>query len=842
MQKPSLAIFALVFMILSGCGGGGSAVTTGSGDQGPNMIVPGGALGSLSVTADLSPLAARKVLARAGVSSVYVAFLRGANGQFGVDLPESLTGDVLEVQINNVPLGPYQLIINIYSETGVLTGYVEQPITVNQGSQAAQVTVSPALGIGTGPGGSVETAGPPFQTVRAFANLDQNASPQSIVTGDFDRNDKPDVVMLANGQISLMRGRGAGDLEPPVLLSLLDRAEFLESGDFNGDGQTDLATAGGSLVVYFGANGPGQRVLRDGQPPLGLVKADLNGDSRDDLITWSQRSDNSSFQLTIALGDRSGPVALSPLNFDLGRQGREAKVVPGDYNGDGKVDLALVQPNQVALLINNNSLSFALGPSFSVPISAPDSRLAGAGDFDQDGRTDLVIGNKAGFFAVLYGSPSGLQPGAAVFSGMNGIRDLTIADFDGDNIDDVCLAGSDLDGTSLLLSNGSRSFEPPRRYFGDNAQRLAFEDFDQDGKIDLVGLGEASVSLYLTGTSDRFLLPVRLQVQPFNSAPVSQIRTADIDGDGKDDLAIQKFGVSLPVELFLGLGEGAFVTGQVYGGLSDIVNFLDVIDLTQDGILDLVIGSKLRLGSPGGNFAEEGLDIFPGVTQAGAFVDLDGDGLLDFAGATAGGLSVLLNRGNAQFEQLSLVTQGEALSHIISGDFNGDGDEDLAWIAGNTIVVALGEGDGTLGAPGVIARTPLSGTGSLVSGDFNQDGADDLAFGSFSESALASQVSVLLSVGNGSFAAPQNYLVDRPIAALAAVDIESDGPMDLIAAVSNSKELQVFRGSGSGQFARQPSLGVGLEPTSLASGDFNADGKPDFVVGGQGRLAVFLNR
>lgn len=156
------------------------------------------------------------------------------------------------------------------------------------------------------------------------------------------------------------------------------------------------------------------------------------------------------------------------------------------------------------------------------------------------------------------------------------------------------------------------------------------------------------------------------------------------------------------------------------------------------------------------------------------------------------------------------------------GDFNGDGIKDLA-IANSvsgTITVFLGNGSG--GFTAAKGGPYAVGPNSIAVGDFNGDGIEDLA-----ATSAVGNVAVLLGDGKGGFTAASG----SPFAAgtnpvrVAVADFNGDGVQDLAVANQGSNNVTVLLGNGSGGFktAAGSPFAVGVQPFSVAVGDFNRD-------------------
>src|SRR5215813_2527564 len=267
-------------------------------------------------------------------------------------------------------------------------------------------------------------------------------------------------------------------------------------------------------------------------------------------------------------------------------------------------------------------------------------------------------------------------------------------------------------------------------------------------------------------------------------------------------------------------------------------------DFNGDGTLDLAVtnqanslaGSGNRNGTvsillgtgPGSFGAKTELRDFFGTSSV-AVGDFNGDGNLDLAvGAVP--VSILLGTGTGSFGARTDLGIGGTEVSVVVGDFNGDGKLDLV-VNGSAIL--LGTGTGSFGA-----KTDLDtgGGGSVAVGDFNGDGNLDLAVTNY----YGDTVSILLGTGTGSFAAKTDFGTGIGPSSVAVGDFNGDAKLDL--AVTNSgysfageaiidpQTVSILLGTGTGSFAAKTDFGTGSSPYSVEVGDFNGDAKLDLAV------------
>lgn len=278
-------------------------------------------------------------------------------------------------------------------------------------------------------------------------------------------------------------------------------------------------------------------------------------------------------------------------------------------------------------------------------------------------------------------------------------------------------------------------------------------------------------------------------------------------------------------------------------------------DLNGDGLPDLVVGGSaagnndltILLSTPGGGFVAATPIPVSWSTTSVVLGDFNGDGNLDIAadGSSLGpnGLQIFLGDGHGGFSPTAPITYDalamRGLGQIGLGDFNHDGKLDLVVVGSNTVgstttgyvAVLLGDGTGNFTFPlGNPTITSFVG-GYLTVADFNKDGNLDLAV-----VAESNQVYVLLGEGNGNFrASPQGPItVGQNPDAIVQGDFNGDGNIDLAVANWFSGSVTILLGDGSGDFSIGDAgfaLGYGFTPTSLGVADVDGDGVQDLVVG-----------
>ncbi len=212
--------------------------------------------------------------------------------------------------------------------------------------------------------------------------------------------------------------------------------------------------------------------------------------------------------------------------------------------------------------------------------------------------------------------------------------------------------------------------------------------------------------------------------------------------------------------------------------------------------------------------------------------DFNGDGNLDVANvnSTSNTISVKLGTGSGTFGPKSDYLTGLSPRKITSSDFNGDGIPDLATTNGtsNNVSVLLGTGSGSFGAKVdyPIGSSPLG----ITTGDFNGDGKPDLV----TTNGNSNSISILLGTGSGSFGTKVDYTTGSGPWKSIAGDFNGDGKLDLATTNTISSTISVFLGTGSGTFGTKVDYALGANSYGITTGDFNGDGIPDLATANTG--------
>ena len=331
-------------------------------------------------------------------------------------------------------------------------------------------------------------------------------------------------------------------------------------------------------------------------------------------------------------------------------------IAVGDFNHDGRIDMAIVgYPNgALAALLGNGDGTFRSPASYAVGTN-PGS--VAAADLNRDGTLDLVVAGASGIYILLGKGDGTFQPRIS-YALPNAPSFVAVGDFNNDHKPDLVVIDYPL--ISVMLGNGDGTFQSPISFMPQQGlTALGIGDFNHDGKLDL-GVskqdgGLSQVQIFLGNGDGTFQAGANYPVGP----EPSSVAVGDFRHNGNLDLAVASF-LGMGVAVLLGNGDGTFQQAVTYS--SSTAYWVTAADLNGDGKLDLAV-SNLGVGSPPASWASTLLGNGDGTFQPAvtyptgsegtyvAVADFNGDKKLDLVvnDRINNDVVVLLNTGVVSF-------------------------------------------------------------------------------------------------------------------------------------------------------------------------------------------------
>ncbi|MGE0104871.1 MAG: beta strand repeat-containing protein [Blastocatellales bacterium] len=533
------------------------------------------------------------------------------------------------------------------------------------------------------------------------------SGPYSVAIGDFNGDGKQDFAAanFVSNNVSIRLGDGLGGFSGTTTVGVGTTPTSVAIGDFNGDGRQDFATGhNGSSTVSIRLGGcqptlgnyPNAMVTLGGtttvtpdatplsasriqvttntdfkgtfaaDPATGIVQVTNAHPVGTYPVTVTAYNGTASVQKTFTLTVQPGPACNVTILFtgttEVGVGSLPRSVAIGDFNGNGKQDVAIANSgsNNVSIRLGNGLGGFSGTTEVSVG-STPYS--VATGDFNGDGKQDFATANSGSNNVSIR-----LGDGLGGFSGSTNVGvgaapySVAIGDFNGDGKQDFATANRGSNTVSIRLGDGLGGFSGSTEVsVGLFPRSVAIGDFNGDGKQDFAAANQGfnTVSIRLGDGLGGFSGSTEVSV----GANTFSVATGDFNGDGKQDFATANFD-SNTVSIRLGDGLGGF-----------------------SGTTDMGVGSR---------------------PYSVAIGDFNGDGKHDFAAANSNSanVSIRLGDGAGGFSGTANVGVGMSPRFVAIGDFNGDGRQDFAAPNQNSNTVSIRLG--SCGLPPTISPTGLT--------------------------------------------------------------------------------------------------------------------------------------
>jgi len=373
--------------------------------------------------------------------------------------------------------------------------------------------------------------------------------PDALTTGDLNGDGRNDLLLLAEGQLHLLRQTADGLLGGPERIPYSATAKSAEVIDLNGDGRQDLLLANPDspnplrfrLQNEAGQLGP---EIHFALPPIrSLAAADLDGDRQPELVTVAMKSGRAQLARFVRKPAEPIETGLADGQFQLLPLGRTTKAARGlawaDVNGDQLVDLLVAEPDSGQLNVHLQQSDGSLAAPKVFPTFTGVSEIAVA-DWDGDQRTEIFfLSADERQVGVTFLEPGGRMPFPQTLP-LEG-RPLALAagrlEPDAQPSLAVIVERGDRRELRVMKADGSARTQKLGESFKSNPSKLMVHDLDQDGRNDLVVLiPNERLKLLIQATDAPF---TELDVAPpGGSTDEPWTGTADVDGDGRVELLL----------------------------------------------------------------------------------------------------------------------------------------------------------------------------------------------------------------------------------------------------------------------------------------------------------------
>ncbi|MDT8317391.1 MAG: FG-GAP-like repeat-containing protein [bacterium] len=647
--------------------------------------------------------------------------------------------------------------------------------------------------------------------------------PSSVKVSDLNGDGKPDVITTNyfTNDISVLLNTDEGSLEVPVTYSVGERPHSVITEDMNGDGHLDIIVASKSkahLTILFGAgNGtfPVKKELNnngcysmDGSGnPNSLLIADYNEDNIPDIVYFGCVANNYSTNTLIMIGHGDGNFQTTQMDGISARYG-----VSGDYNEDGRLDLAFNDGSYIKLLFGRGDGTFI---DNNIKFSDRTPYLFGA-DFNKDGHQDFISRYNLYSGDGRGGFQTAELDDISFIGGYLGEIQTKIADLNGDGEADILVDTSQK--MDLWLASGDGSFEKKSsieylNFHNNGSYGLLFGntidvgDINGDSVSDIIFVDGAS--LYVLAGSGNGMFPGRTDYIGDGWETGDNVAAADFNGDANQDIAVSiSNGDKHRVSVYLGRGDNTFMAGatiDIPDASSIRERYIYSEDFNNDGLPDILyqqvsisdyLNDKLYvfLNMEDGTFGE----ALSYSTPRGSEIilhDVDGDEFVDIVSPFTKliswndydlGISIHKGTGTGSFSYEATLPIGNysenTKSYVALKDFNGDGHADIAvskridsnsYNFSSDLMVFINDGDGSFTTSPIINEVKNI-NGFIITRDFDQDGTTDLVTNGYF------MISFLSGNGDGTFKPSIEYATSYiPQANLISEDFNLDGRPDI---------------------------------------------------------------
>lgn len=620
-------------------------------------------------------------------------------------------------------------------------------------------------------------------------NIVDRTFPHKPVVADFTGDGKKDVAVWLDSSscapffargILLIPGNIAGGFDTPVLTPQPPQflvPDHFAAADFDMDGRIDIAVS----QAFGGVPGRGTLFRNNGAGVFSastefsawanLAAVDVDNDNDPDIV-----SSRMGVGIEYARNNGNG-VFSTPIRVE----DDQAYVFAGsgDFNSDGKTDLLGYRWGNDNIVTVRSYLGTGSGAFTRLPLSVLTTRPPAVGEsvlanLNGDAIADFAI-QTLGRVVFLIGHPDGSFVEEDAFP--IGTHALVAADFNGDSVADIATfptLSSSYNGhwgasaeIAVAFNDGTgRLLTAPVFEIPFGGQSVATADFNRDGLFDMV----------VTGDRTQGELVILYQVASRTNSS-HQFHTRTIDGDVNRQDGSSEFDPRV----------------------------VATADLNNDNYTDIVVAGY----------------TLPGGSRS---------------------VRLLKNFGFEEFVEFPILAIPAEINDLVTGDFNGDSIVDIAFAGyrnqSYTVFVSVGTGNGLFAPPVGLVPGNFAAT-AICTGDLDGDGDSDLVVGLSDRSFV-----VLINDGIANFAATVPTLISGTVTDIAAADIDMDNDQD-VAVVDDLGKLRVYRRNGTGSFLPAEIYSTItrpiLSPQKVILADIDGDNYPEAVINSDSVISVYRN-
>ncbi len=690
------------------------------------------------------------------------------------------------------------------------------------------------------------------------------AGPYSVSIGDLDNDGKADLA-VANSSVSVLRNTstGSGDISfaTKIDYTIESSSYSISIGDFDNDGKADLAaanTSNGSVSVYrntsTGAGSISFAAKSDfttGTDPISVSVGDFDTDGKLDLAVANSSSNTVSLLRNTSTGAGNINYATK-VDFATGTEPNSVSV--GDFDEDGKMDLAVVNYSSGTISVLRNTSTGAGSVSYATKVDYTTDtgpKAVSIGDLDGDGRIDLASANSVGNSVSVLKNTS---PGSGTVSFSDKVDFSTgaipvalfMGDADNDGKPDLAVANNNDNTVSVLRNDilsppAITSFSPSSGPVGTEVT-ISGTNFDTTPANNTVFFGATKTTVTAaSGTELTVTVPAGATYQHItvltNELIAYSATPFVVTFDSDRDIDAGSFEAKVD-----------FATGTT-------PNSVAISDIDGDGLADLAavnydsytvsVFRNISSG-PGSIDYDTRLDYATGTEPISVSIgDLDGDGKSDLALTNYRSHTVSVFRNTSTVGSISYDTRVDYSTGSASypqsvsiGDLDGDGRADLAVANSDNHTVSIfrniSPGAGTISYDTKVDYSTGANPKSVSIGDLDGDGKAELAVANSTDATVSVLRNTSTGAGTISYAAKVDFAAGSTSRSVSISDMDGDGRADLAVANSGSGSVSILRNTSPGastiSFDSKVDYATGASPFSVSIGDLNGDGMADLAV------------